>query len=313
VAWAGIRARRARADVAQLVVELAQSPPAGGLRDVLASIVGDPGLVLAYPLDGSARLVDVRGGTVELPPQPGQRTTLVQDGRPVGVLAHAPGLLDDEQLVAEVAAAGRLALENERLQAEVRARIEDLRASRARIVAAGDAERRRLERDLHDGAQQRLVALALSLRLLRSRLTSETALELAERELGLAVEELRDLAHGLFPALLADEGLEAAVQALSEESTVPLRVGDLPRERLDPSLETAAYTVVAETVRAATGSVDVRASRAHETLVVELRAPDVDGLDVVALEDRLGALDGRLAILRGAVDTTVRAELPCAS
>jgi signal transduction histidine kinase len=298
--------------VARLVVELAQSPSPGGLRAVLAEMVRDPGLAIGYPLDDRRLLVDAQGHPVELSPEQ-QLTRIVHGERTVAVLAHSAGLLDDEQLVADVASAGRLALENERLQAEVHARVEDLRASRARIVDAADAERKRLERDLHDGAQQRLVALALSLRLLRSRLPADAALERAEQELGSAVEELRELAHGIFPAVLADDGLEAAVQALSEESPVPLRVGDLPPGRLGSSLETAAYTVVAETVRAATGGVDVSASQVGETLVVELHAPDVDGLDVVGLEDRLGALDGRLAVVRGATTTTVRAELPCAS
>ncbi len=312
VGWAWVRTRRARAGVARLVVELAQSPPPGGLRDVFAEIVGDPDLVLAYPLEAQERLVDVAGRTIDLP-ETREQTTLVLDGRVVGVLAHSPGLLNDEQLVAEVAAAGRLALENERLQAEVHARVEDLRASRARIVLAGDSERKRLERDLHDGAQQRLVALALSVRLLRSRLRDDAALERAERELGAAVEELRALAHGIFPAVLADDGLAAAIQTLAEEAAVPVRIDELPDERFGASLETAAYTVVAETVRAATGRVSVSAVRSRALLVVELQAPDVDGLDVVALEDRVGALEGRLAVLDGVGTMTVRAELPCAS
>src|SRR5207249_1129962 len=106
------------------------------------------------------------------------QTSVVCDGRRVAVLGHAPGLLDDQELLEHVAAAARLALENERLQAEAHARLEELRASRSRIVSTGDAERKRLERDLHDGAQQRLVALALSLRLLRSQIgTDEHAAE----------------------------------------------------------------------------------------------------------------------------------------
>jgi len=115
------------------------------------------------------------------------------------------------------------------------------------------------------------------------------------------------------PAILADDGLEAAVHALAEEAAVPLAVGDVPRERFEASRESAAYTVVAETVRAAKGPVAVSAGRSDGTLVLELRTPGVDDLDVVALEDRLGALDGRLAIDRGAGTTTVRAELPCES
>jgi len=127
-------------------------------------------------------------------------TPLVSGGRSVALLAHRPGLLDDPGLVEQIAAAARLALDNERLQAQVRAQLEDLRASRARIVERGDAERRRLERDLHDGAQQRLVSLALSLRLARLGGDADpdvAALEQAEAEVRQALEELRGLARGL--------------------------------------------------------------------------------------------------------------------
>jgi signal transduction histidine kinase len=319
VVWSWVRARRARSAVARLVVELAQSPPPGGLRDVLAGIVGDRDLLLAYPLDDPAGLVDAHGRPLELPS--GRETTsLVRGGRTVAVLAHAPGLLDDEQLVEEVTAAARLALENERLQADVRARLEQLRTSRARIVEAGDAERRRLERDLHDGAQQRLVGLALSLRLVRSQLAdgahSEVASRLGEAELELrkATVELRELAHGIFPAVLADEGLGAAVEALAEEGRVPIRVGSLPASRFEAAVETAAYTVVAEAARVATSTVDVGAHESPGALVVEVETGDGHALDIDALEDRVGALDGRLLLTRTDDDRlTIRAELPCVS
>jgi signal transduction histidine kinase len=315
IAWRLGRTRRARTAVARLVVELAQSPPPGGLRQVLAGIAGDPDLLLGYPLDGSDRLVDAQGHPVE-PAAREQRTTLVRDGRPVAVLAHRRGLLDDDHLVEELTAAARLALENERLQAEVRARVEELRASRARIVAAGDAERKRLERDLHDGAQQRLVGLSLSLRLLRTQLGPEASspvLEEAELELRRAIADLRELAHGIFPAVLADEGLAAAVETLAEENRVPLRIRRLPEERYAPEVETAAYTVIAETVRAASGPVAVDAVCSDGTLVVGVEATGVDA-DPVGLEDRIGALDGRLTVEQGdGARLTIRAELPCGS
>src|SRR5829696_293322 len=251
VTWSWVRARQARATVARLVVDLSRSPPPGGLRDSLAQLVGDPELVLAFPLGDAGRLVDAQGRSVELASNQ-QRTTLVRDGRTVAVLGHAPGLLGDEQLVDEVAAAARLALENERLQAEVRARLAELRTSRARIIASADAERKRLERDLHDGAQQRLVGLALSVRLAQAELAPAAGaatlerLREAEAALRLAVEELRELAHGIFPAVLTDEGLAAAVEALAEEGRIPIRMGALPEGRFAPDVETAAYTVVAE-------------------------------------------------------------------
>jgi signal transduction histidine kinase len=314
IAWDLGRIRRARTAVARLVVDLAQSPPPGGLRDVLATIAGDPDLLVAYPVDGSDRLVDARGRPVD-PHAREQRTTLVRDGRPVAVLAHRRGLLDDEQLVEELTAAARLALENERLQAEVRARVEELRASRTRIVAAGDAERKRLERDLHDGAQQRLVGLSLSLRLLRSQLGPEASpgeLDEAESELRRAIADLRGLAHGIFPAVLADEGLAAAVETLAEDGRVPVRIRALPDERYAAPVESAAYTVIAEAVRAASGGVVVDAARSDGTLLVGV---ETDGdPDLVGLEDWIGALDGRLMIERGDDGRlTIRAELPCGS
>jgi signal transduction histidine kinase len=167
------------------------------------------------------------------------------------VLLPRTGLLDNPELVEEVASAARLALENERLQAEVRAQLEDLRASRARIIEAGDAERRRLERDLHDGAQQRLVGLTLALRLLRAQLGPDqdqqltARLDEAEAELRRAVTELRGLAHGIHPAVLSDEGLAAALEALAEGTLAPLRIAAVPQERFPPAVETAAYMVVA--------------------------------------------------------------------
>ena len=312
-AWNLVRARRARSKVAGLVVELTRTTPPGGLRDVLAGIAGDPALLLAYPLGDPERLVDSDGRPVELSTDL-ETTSLVQEGRAVAVLGHRRGLLDDEQLVEEVAAAARLALENERLQAEVRARLEELRASRARIVEAGDAERKRLERDLHDGAQQRLVGLALSLRLFRRRVgDADGRLEQAEHELRQAAAELRELAHGIFPAVLADEGLAAALEALAEESRVPIRLEGIPETRYEPSVETAAYTVVAEAARASTQRLAVGMSASNGALVVEVHTQG-DGLDLTALEDRVGSLDGRLTVVRGTSGViTMRAELPCAS
>ena len=311
IAWSWLRGRRARSAVARLVVDLAQSPPPGGLRDALAGIVGDPGLILVYPV-APGRLVDARG--IPAKPAPGQqRTSLIRERNVVAVLGHAPGLLDDEQLVDEVTAASRLALENERLQAEVRARVEELRASRARIVEAGDAERKRLERDLHDGAQQRLVGLALSLRLLCSRLAIPE-LERAEAELRLAVEELRELAHGIFPAVLVDEGFAAAVEALAEDTRVLVHIEGLPEGRLPAAVETAAYTVVAAGADAASSRLVVGATVTEGVLAVDLETDAIEGLDTVGLEDRLGALDGRLAVGPGADGRSwIHAELPCAS
>ena len=154
---------------------------------------------------------------------------------------------------------------------------------------------------LHDGAQQRLVSLSLSLRLARSRLEPSAdpgqrfRIDQVEAELRVALVELRELAHGIFPAVLADEGLAAAVEALAEEATVPIRITALPEGRLQPAVETAAYVVVAEVVRYSSGSmVTVGATRRDGQLVVEITRDGDAPQDLIDLQDRVGALDGRL-------------------
>ena len=174
-----------------------------------------------------------------------------REGRAVGAIVHDRALCDDPELVGSVAAAAGLSIENERLQAQLRARVEELRASRARIVEAGTAERRRLERNLHDGAQQRLVALSLTMRLAQGKLRkdpdkAETLLGGAQEELTRALEELRELARGIHPAVLSDRGLRPALEALAGRSPVPVELTGTPRERLPAAVEAAAYFVVAE-------------------------------------------------------------------
>ena len=314
VAWEWVGGRRTRSSLARLVVELAASPPPGGLGAALSRTLGDPSLTLLYQLPDGRR-VDADGRPAE-PDQGEAVTPLVRDGQPAALLVHRPGLLDDPGLVEEIAAAARLALDNERLQAQVRAQLEDLRTSRARIVERSDAQRRRLERDLHDGAQQRLVSLALSLRL--ARLGGDTgtdgpALEEAEAEVRQALAELRELAHGLYPAALVEEGLGPALEALAEAGSSPLALGRLPQERLEPRVEAAAYFVVAETLkRSRPRRATVDATQANGRLVVEIQLDQGPPEELTDLEDRLGALDGRLLVQPArSGGTRVRAELPC--
>ena len=172
-----------------------------------------------------------------------------REGRRVGALVCDPVLGEQQRLVDSMGAAAALALENERLEAELRARLEELRASRARIVQAGDDERRRLERDLHDGAQQSLVSMALTLRLARDRSSEPGVRELLEvtmRELDSATGELRELARGIHPAILSDRGLAAAIDALASRAPVAVDVSGVPSERLAAPVEAAVYFVVAE-------------------------------------------------------------------
>jgi signal transduction histidine kinase len=318
LAWSWLRGRRTRRRLARLVVELAAAPAPGALEQALARSLDDPGLRLAYPL-ADGRYVDAGGSQVE--PEPGS-TVLVRDGVEVALLSHKPGLLDDLGLVEALAATARLALDHERLRAELLAHLDDLRSSRARIVLTADHERRRLERDLHDGAQQRLVALTIALRLARTQLqadrNSEQALisrvDRADHELRTALQELRALANGIFPAVLADEGLASAVHALAEETSGRINITEVPERRFDPAVESAAYRLIAQTIdHEGVDPVQVAARAVDGLLVVELesrRAPN----DLDELEDRVGALGGTLDVFAAAGGhARIRAEIPCAS
>ena len=312
--WRGWRARTA---VARLVIELSDAPAPGGLRELLARALDDSTLELAYPV-GRSLVVDERGGAVELPEGDGRAVTpLVSGGRPIALLIHRGELIDDPELLEEVGAAAGIALDRERLQAETRAQLLQLRASRARTVEAGDTARRRLERDLHDGAQQRLVVLSLALKLLQAELDEDPAgrLPAAEANLHTALAELRELARGIYPAVLVDEGLATAIEALAETGPVPITIHSLPDRRLAPAVEAAAYFLVAEVVkRSHTNGITVRTSRSDARLHIEIYSVGTLDDDLIDLEDRIGALDGELAVVPGPPGhTTIRAELPCGS
>jgi signal transduction histidine kinase len=315
VAWDRVRARRTRNQLAELVVELGRSPPAGGLRDQLVEAFGDPSLELLHARDDDAGWVDGGGRPAGIPDDPDRQVTpVLAGGRELSAIVHRPGLFEAPAVAAELADAPRVALEHERLGAIRQAHLESLRASRERIVARADAERRSLERDLHDGAQQRLATLAVTIRLARRQLASQDAKfdpELAGAEEGLreALGELRELAHGLIPAVLAHEGLGPATEALADRSP-HLVVGEMPAERFAPPVESAAYFLVAETVRRfGERDVSVSARREDGRLLVQLEA--VAGIEgpITDLEDRVGAVGGTLA----ASAHELRAELPCGS
>jgi signal transduction histidine kinase len=202
-----------------------------------------------------------------------------------------------------------------------------LAASRARIVEASDAERRRLERNLHDGAQQRLVTLALNLRLAELRVVDDPQevrrlLGHAREELALALAELRELANGLHPAVLSERGLEPALEGLAERIPVPVQIAEVPRERLPESVEVAAYYLVSEALTnvvkyARASSATVAISKAGSCAIVEVADDGVGGAELTAgtglrgLADRIGALDGELTVVspRGG-GTRIRAEIP---
>jgi signal transduction histidine kinase len=322
--------RGARSAVADLVVELERTPP-GHVREALARRLGDPSLELALWLPERASYVDPKGRAIDLPPPKGDRavTVLGPTDAPVAALIHDPVLLERRALLEAAGAAARLALENERLQAELRAKLAELRASRARIVAAGDAERRRLERDLHDGAQQRLLGLGLALQLVRAELGDNVngateLLEEAEAELGAAIEELRELARGIHPAVLTEQGLAPALRTLAARSPLPVQIVDVPEERFSAPVEAAAYFVVSEALanvakHAHASAARVSVVRENGVLSVAVHDDGVGGArpngrsGLAGLADRVHALDGRLTVdSEAGRGTTLAAELPCA-
>ncbi|HEY0362263.1 MAG TPA: histidine kinase [Solirubrobacteraceae bacterium] len=326
-----LRQQLARAGMADLVVALQRAPESHRLSDALAKALGDPSLVLAYWLPRFDAYVDAEGNPVALPPEgSGRATTFVDnDGHHVAALVHDSALAHQPDLLEVVCAAANVALERERLQAELEARVVELQASRERIVAAGDAERRRLERDLHDGAQQRLVAIALQLSLLKGRIQSDPAIaeELAETagdELALSLAELRELARGIHPAVL-EHGLAAALDSLAARASVPTKVLFQTSERLPEPVELAAYFVASEALAnvakyAHATTVSMRVWRIDGTASIEIAddgvggADDTGGSGLRGLADRVEALEGHLHVSSPAgAGTVVTAELPCGS
>ena len=313
VAVARLRSRRTRAALARLVLDIGTAPAPGELRERLADSLGDPSLQLLYRLEGG-EWIDGDGRQTALPAAGGRGATLVRaGGEEVLAVVHRPGLLDDPALVAELATTASLALEHERLHAARRARLEELRASRARIVAAADVERRALERDLHDGAQQRLVAVALAIRLARHRIGADdpaldAGLAAAEARVRAAVVELRDVAHGLFPTVLADEGLRAALDELSEHAPrlVPRAV---PAGRFPGEVESAAYFAAVEALRLAEREVTVDAVAENGRLRLVIGASTALDAAMTQIRDRVGAVGGTVALRDG----ELRLEMPCGS
>jgi signal transduction histidine kinase len=326
-----LRSRLARSAVAELVVELGDTTAPGDLRDALARALRDPTLALAYWLPDGDRYVDVDGRPFELPRGVESRAVSVaeRDGRRIAALVHDPALGDEPELVQSVCAAAALALENERLQAELKAHLGELRASRARIVEAADEERRRIERNLHDGTQQRLVSISMALGLAEAKARSDPAavgdvVSEARAGLSAALAELRELSHGIHPAVLTERGLAAALEELAARATTPVDLSVDGRDGLPEQVEAAAYYVVSETLaniakhaHATRARVAVREDNAN--VVLEVADDGIGGADagrgsgLRGLTDRVEALGGRLRLSSPpGQGTIVRAEIPCA-
>ena len=325
-----VRTRFSRAGaVSELIERLGErTDRRRGLRDALANAFGDPTLRLAYWLPDRRRYVDADGHRIE-PADGSAWTPIERNGAPLAAIIHDASLANEGQLLRTAGAAAGLALENERLEAELRARVDELQRSRERLIEVGLAERRSLERNLHDGAQQRLVALALSLRLARDRIADDPAgarelLAEAMVELESATSELRELARGIHPAVLSDRGLPAAIRTLTGRAPVPVEVLEAPDERLPAPVEAVAYYVVAEALTniakyAQASRVDVRVRRENGHVTVQVYDDGVGGADprhgsgLTGLADRLAALDGGLEVdSPPGGGTTLTAQIPCA-
>lgn len=319
-----------RSRVGDLVIDLGARQDIS-LRDALARTLHDPSVDLAYWLSSRSEFVNESGLPVSLPGEGSERavTMVERQGEPLAAIIHDRSLLDEPSLVRAASAAASLAIDNERLQAEVRAKLADVQASRARIVEAGDAERRRVERNLHDGAQQRLVTLSLAVGMLKEQLAQDGDPALAAQvdglstELRQALEELRELARGIHPAILTEEGLPAAVTSLADRAPVPVSVEEERVGRLPLAVEAIAYFVVAEALTnvakyAHASRASVRLLRDGDRLQVEVTDDGVGGADITAgsglrgLEDRVAALGGGLSVESSpGAGTMVRAEIPC--
>jgi signal transduction histidine kinase len=307
-----------RHTVSRIVRNVGEVPLPGSLESALGRALGDAELRIAYWLPESRRYVDATGKELEQPDtSPGRRMTkLVQGDDPIAVVSHSAEISGLER---EIGAAVRLGLENERLQSQLLFQLDELQASRMRIVEKGDAERRRLERDLHDGAQQRLLALSYDIRLARA-----TAAADADVQTGLAMEEamalaqsclteLRELAHGIYPAILTESGLGPALATFADEAPLPAEIRDSMKDRLSPAVETAAYLLV-------TGALEDAGDRGARFATVSLSS--TEGRLIVSIEDdgagprssmdrladRVGAIGGSLIV----EPTGLRADLPCA-
>jgi signal transduction histidine kinase len=315
--------------VTRLMRRLNETPRAGHLRDALAEALEDSSLELVYWLPERQGYVDFRGRDYELPTDDPSRAihTVARDGECVAAIIH-DALAEAEPHVQAVGAAASLALMNERLEAELRAKVDELRRSRERMLRIGLEERRRLERDLHDGAQQRLVSMALNIRIARAKLNedplaADQLLETAGQELDSALAELRELARGIHPAVLTDRGLATALETLASRAPVPVELAELPAGRLPEAVELAAYFVVAEGLTnvakyANATHATVGVARENGRLVVEVTDDGIGGANpeigtgLRGLADRLAVLEGRLDIdSEQGRGTTLRAQIPC--
>jgi signal transduction histidine kinase len=311
-----VRARWARRAVINLAKQLGAAPKPGSLAPVLSRTTGDPTLEVAYWLPNSHRFVNGFGEEVLVPASDSRRAIaqIVRNGEPIAVINHDPALVDPSGLVQAIGPAARLAIDNERLQAELLAQLAELKSSQLRIVQTSDVERRRLERNLHDAAQHAVLALSYEIRLAMAAVGTSGRRDLhqlmqrAMTAVQYAVDELRQLAHGIYPAVLTEFGLKPALASLADTTPIRVEIGSVASDRLPPLVERTAYLAAADVIDQAVSAgteLTIAAVAADGDLVVEIRGTDV--APTTAFSDRLGALGGQ--IIR--TSEGLRVEIPC--
>jgi signal transduction histidine kinase len=289
--WLALRPRFVRRAISRLASDPERT--AGGLAAALATALGDPGLHVGYPLPGGP-IVDGAGREAVLAGAP---TQIFRGGELVAVVGSTTGELPTARLERALGPAVKLALANERLRAEELIRLHELTALRRRLVETGDAERRRIERDLHDGAQQRLLALAIDLQVALKHAHAAgshgaaTLLRATATHIADATTELRRVAHGIFPSTLANAGLVAALESLADERPLVLSIRLESGRRFPAEIEAAAYALVADASAGAADPVRLTMDEAQSTLVIALEGATTDGRSA---EDRIGAAGGTL-------------------
>jgi signal transduction histidine kinase len=323
-----LRQRGSRAALADAIAVVGPTASSNDLEVALAGALGDPSLQVLTWDDAAAGYVDGSGVSTPLPKPSGTTVATLVPGHdgPLAALVHDRALAEDPTLLAIAAAVTRLVIDNGRLSRELQRQLDEVRASRARIVEAGDAERRRIERDLHDGVQQRLLALALSLRRAGSQATGDPALAAdalsrgADEALGV-VADVRELAQGIHPAVLTEAGLPAALRALADRSPVPVALElDLDGTSAPGPIETA-YFVASEALanvvkHASASSVRLSASAREGAIHISIEddgrgGADPGGAGLRGLDDRLAAVGGTLIVSdRPGGGTLVSASVP---
>jgi signal transduction histidine kinase len=320
------------ASIGDLVVRLSSGLTPEQLQPALARALQDPSLRVLYWLPTLGWFADLDGKRAELPGLDSERAVSVlgDPTAPVAALVYDSSLVHEGQLLDTAAAAVNMALENARLQVQLRAQLEEVRQSRVRLVEAADSERQRVERDLHDGAQQQLVTLLLSMQTAKTEALKQGDRRVAElidaniSALREALDELRELARGIHPTILSQAGLMPAIQSLADRSPIPVDVkGELGDTRLAPPIEAALYFVVAEAITNAVKHSQgkrmcVQVGRNLGLATIEISDDGVGGADVsrgsglLGLTDRVAAVGGRLVIRSDAgKGTSINAEVPC--